>query len=99
MRETRFGGGSWLRLPGNELDVQRDRDDQQRPRLERPRILAGRNVGCYDPHVADVVPARAARWVRTIEGRREQSCLIERADKLHVIVVVRDAVLLQTPRR
>src|ERR1051326_7455512 len=82
MRETRCGGDSWLRLPGHEFYVEGHRHEQQRAGLERSRILARRRVRRDDPDIADVVAARAPSRIRTVERRREQAGLIERADEL-----------------
>src|SRR5581483_2839786 len=89
---------SGLRLPRNESDVERNRDEQVRARLERPggtrRLIRGDS-----PDVAHVVAIGAALRIRPVERRREQAVLIERADELHIVVVVGDTVFLEAPIR
>src|SRR5262249_36494951 len=59
----------------------------------------GRLIARDDPDVADVVPVVASLWIRAIDGGGEQPILVDGADELHVVIVVRDAVLLDAPRR
>src|SRR5215470_10777806 len=100
MRETLPDAArSWLRLPWNELHVQRHRDDEVRTRLERTDGLVRRLITRHDPDVADVVPIMAARRIRTVERRSEQPRLIELPDELHIVVIVGDTVFLETPCR
>src|SRR5262245_64612082 len=100
MRETLLDAvRSWLRLPRDELHVQRHRDDEVRTRLERTDGLVRRLITRHDPDVTDVVPIMAARRIRTVERRSEQTRLIELPDELHIVVIVSDTVFLETPRR
>src|SRR5688572_28210299 len=93
----RGGGGSWRALPRLPPQIQGHGHQQVLARLERPRVGAGGLVRGDHPDVPDVVPVGASLRVWTVDVGGEQTALVDRADVLDVVVIVRDAVLLEAP--